>query len=373
MTLTRRRLLRAAALGVCALAAASVPGCRGPVREDFDDNLPHAGRVPRLEPVVRDLLRWAALAPSSRNTQPWQVRFTGTRRFVLGVDPARRLDVADPLGRDAIVALGAFLENFMLAARARGLHVDTHVRPFDPTLRELVEVEWSPGPVREYPLERLVTRRTRRAGFATRAIRPADLRALEGPFGGHAAVFGPTTPQGRLLAEGTAESTRLQWRERASRLEWSEWTRWRDLDAHRFRDGLTPEAMEVSGLANWWVRTTYSRSTVLSPSYAARVVDRTRERVRQCGAWLVATVEDDAVAALLAAGARFERMALLLDGLGIAAHPMQQLLEQPQTRESLGGALGLDESPRLILRLGYVAPGGEAVSLRRPVEWFVSA
>lgn len=373
MALTRRRLLRTAALGACALAAASVPACRGPVREDLDESLPSAGRVPHLDPVLRDLLRWASLAPSSRNAQPWRVRLTGPRSFVLGLDPARRLSVADPDDRDAVVALGAFLENLMLAARARALSVETRVLPRDTTRRELVVVEWGPGPQRDYPLERLVARRTRRTGFAARAIRPADLRVLEWPFGGHAAVFDPSTPPGKLLADGTVEATRLQWGERAARMEWSQWTRWRDLDGRRFRDGLTPEALEMSGFANWWVRATYSRSTVLSPSYASRVVERTRARVRECGAWMVVTAEDDSAPALLATGARFERMALLLEGRGVAAHPMQQLLEQPQTRGALAGALGLGEPPRMILRLGYVTGGGEAVSLRRPAEWFVSA
>lgn len=373
MALTRRRLLRSAALGACALAAMSAPACRGPVREDLDESRPPRGRVRGLNPLLRDLLRWAALAPSSRNAQPWRVRLTGPRAFVLGVDPARRLAVSDPAGTDAIVALGAFLENFSLAARAQGLQVETRVLSTRPSDADQVEVTWEPGIAHDYPLARLTDRRTLRTGFASRPLAAGDLRMLLWPFGDHAVAIPADSPAGRMVAHATVEATRLQWRSRAARLEWSDWTRWRDPDARRHRDGLTPDAMEMSGAEYWWARATYSRSTVLTPAYAERVVQRTRERVRECGVWLVATSPDDSVSSLLALGARFERMALLLASLGIGAHPMQQLLEQAETRGAMGGALGTDEAPRLILRLGYVSRSSEAVSLRRPAEWFVSA
>ena len=66
---------------------------------------------PRLRAVS-----WALLAPSPLNTQPWQVTATGERGLLLALDPARRLPVLDPSGRQAAIACGAFLELLAMAA-----------------------------------------------------------------------------------------------------------------------------------------------------------------------------------------------------------------------------------------------------------------
>ncbi len=373
MTLTRRAWLRTAVLGAGALAAGPLLGCHGPVREDLDESLPASGRVPHLDPLVTELLRWASLAPSSRNTQPWTVRLTAPDRAVLGLDPARRLTALDPDDTESLIGLGAFVENFAIAAGVRGLRVDARARDTLANPGEVVDLEWHVAPPKEDELDRLTERRTLRAGYSSQPLRPADLRALVEPLEGHVHVVDPRSSDGRWVRDGAVEATRLQSERRQTQMEVASWLRWRDDDARRHRDGLTPECMEIEGLSNWWARSTYSRTTALTPGYARRTVETVRRRASQCGAWLVVTGEDDSVASRVETGRRFERMALLLRGLGLAAHPMTQVLEEPALRADLVRSLRLSEPPRLLLRVGYVAQQDVPVSLRRPVSWFVTA
>lgn len=373
MTLTRRAWLRTVALGAGALAAGPLLGCHGPVREDLDESLPPSGHVPHLDPVVTELLRWASLAPSSRNTQPWTVRLTAPDRAVLGIDPARRLTALDPDDTESLIGLGAFVENFAIAAGVRGLHVEVHARATLENPREVVDLAWSAAAPAEYDLDRLTERRTLRTGYSSQPVHATDLHALIAPLEGHVRVVAPRSSEGQWVRDGAVEASRLQTERRQTQMEVASWLRWRDDDARRHRDGLTPESMEIEGLSNWWARSTYTRTTALTPGYARRTVESVRRRASQCGAWLVVTGEDDSVASRLETGRRFERMALLLRGLGLAAHPMTQLLEEPALRAGLVATLRLPEPPRLLLRVGYVAQQDVPVSLRRPVSWFVTA
>ncbi len=373
MTLTRRAWLRTAVMGAGALAAGPLLGCHGPVREDLDESLPASGRVPHLDPVVTELLRWASLAPSSRNTQPWIVRVTAPGRAVLGLDPARRLTALDPDDTESLIGLGAFVENFAIAACVRGLRVEARARESLANPLEVVDLAWQAAPPTEYELDRLTERRTLRTGYSSQPLRPTDLSTLIAPLEGHVRVVDPRSNEGQWVRDGAVEATRLQSERRQTQMEIASWLRWRDDDARRRRDGLTPECMEIEGLSNWWARNTYSRTTALTPGYARRTVESVRRRASQCGAWLVVTGKDDSVASRLETGRRFERMALLLRGLGLAAHPMTQLLEEPTLRAGLVSTLRLPEPPRLLLRVGYVAQQDVPVSLRRPVSWFVAA
>jgi len=65
------------------------------------------------------LLRYAILAPSTHNTQPWRFT-TGSDRLLVYRDRSRWLQVADPSQRELHLSVGCALENLLIAARAFG-------------------------------------------------------------------------------------------------------------------------------------------------------------------------------------------------------------------------------------------------------------
>jgi hypothetical protein len=64
---------------------------------------------------ARHLLRYAILAPSSHNSQPWKFRLELDGIAVLR-DLGQELPVADPVGREAVIGIGASLFNLRVAA-----------------------------------------------------------------------------------------------------------------------------------------------------------------------------------------------------------------------------------------------------------------
>src|SRR3954452_10186304 len=61
------------------------------------------------------LLRYAVLAPSSRNTQPWMFRITAEGVDIFA-DFTRRLLTIDPDDRELLMSVGAAITNFRVAA-----------------------------------------------------------------------------------------------------------------------------------------------------------------------------------------------------------------------------------------------------------------
>lgn len=69
------------------------------------------------------LLRYAILAPSTHNSQPWLFRIEG-RSCKIYHNPSLRLPEADPLGRDLYISMGCTIENLVIAARNFGFYSD---------------------------------------------------------------------------------------------------------------------------------------------------------------------------------------------------------------------------------------------------------
>ena len=71
--------------------------------------------IENREEQLRFLLRYAVLAPSSHNAQPWSFRITADGIEVFA-DFERRLPIADPGDRELLMSTGAAITNFRVAA-----------------------------------------------------------------------------------------------------------------------------------------------------------------------------------------------------------------------------------------------------------------
>ncbi len=84
---------------------------------------PKAGTI---EEKIKFFLRYAILAPSAHNTQPWRYEITGSALKVFR-DPENTLQVGDPTMRETIMGIGTFIEAFIQAANHFGYK--TEVEP----------------------------------------------------------------------------------------------------------------------------------------------------------------------------------------------------------------------------------------------------
>ena len=127
---------------------------------------------------LRFLIRYALLAPSSHNTQPWQFRINDDRIDVF-MDERRWLKVADNDRRELHISIGCALENLLIAAQHFGLVHRTDYLPDQDNPLHAASVRMSEGgqPLRSpshdlFPM--IAVRHTNHGEYDGRAV-PSDI------------------------------------------------------------------------------------------------------------------------------------------------------------------------------------------------------
>lgn len=353
-------LASGALLGACS----SIQRADSPVRGDLKG-------VAGLNADAVDILHHAAMAPSGHNSQPWAVTVNAPLDWTIGLDPARRLPVVDPDGRESLLSIGAFVENLVLAAGVRGYEADMEIPAGGQADADILRVRLQKGPVRAYPLKRLALRRTVKHGHRPAELRAETVRALTEPLNGRVFYFPRSSSHARCIAEGTAAAFAEQTRRDAAQKELAAWTRFSRTAAAVHRDGLTPEGMEITGLAGFYVRTFMKPADVMGGTWRERGIDMTRQMTGEGAGWLIITSAGSRAADIIDTGRRFQRMALLAREHDVAIHPMTQMLEEEKWRRRIAAEHHADMIPQFILRVGYLDRYPAPVSLRRPVSGFV--
>jgi hypothetical protein len=312
---------------------------------------------------LRDLLRWAILAPSTHNTQPWRF-VVKDDELELHADPSRGLPVIDPSRRQLVMSCGAALFNLRVALRRFG-H-DAEVTP--------LPNKWSPSPLARVrvrgtcaPSQRDVAmfdaipkRRTNRKPFFARpvsrgiALELSALAELEGAW------LERLHPRDKLaLATIVGEADRAQFASRRFRAELS---RWLVPIGSRRADGIP------------FVKKEYGAALPAGVTFLVRTFDlgktvASREEALAKGspALVVLGTEHDEPADWLAAGQAMQAVLLGATTLGLSASFLNQALEREDLRARVAELAGHGPHPQLVLRLGFGPPIDRATP-RRPLE-----
>jgi hypothetical protein len=222
-----------------------------------------------------------------------------------------------------------------------------------------------------FPVSRITSRRTVKKGYLPAPLSADHAKTLSAVWPGHIHYFNRDSKHTRCLSEWAAESFRYQaYRDDAQR-ELANCIRLSRSDALKYRYGLTTESMEISGVAGWYVRTFMSTDDVMGQTFRNQGIELNTTLAKEGAGWIIITSEGGTVGELIETGRRFERMALMVREMGIALHPMTQILEEKQWLDQYASLHRPALKPQFILRVGYLDSYPDPVSIRRPVEWFL--
>lgn len=306
------------------------------------------------------LVRFATMAASSHNTQPWKFRLQPGRIDVLP-DFSRRLPVVDPDDHHLFASLGCAVENLLQAAAADGLCGDYR---FD-AAASLGRIALTPAaPVRSALFDAIPHRQCSRSDYDGSALSPAELRQLEDAAQGDGVSV-------RLLAEPAqkervieyvAEGNRAQLGDPAWVDELKAWIRFSEAEARRSGDGLHGPAMGNPSVPRW-LGSLFMRLTLS----AARQSAKDARQIRGSSAVAVFHSGTDDPRHWAEAGRSYQRFALLATALGLRTAFINQPVEVPALRTQFATMLGLGgRRPDLVVRVGR-GPAMPA-SMRRPLE-----
>lgn len=370
--MNRRNFVKSIFAGGLVIGSGSwLTGCSGITRSDLYPSEGKMETIPGLDKPLVKILYHASLSPSGHNAQPWFVKIIDPLNWIVGLDPRRRLPVVDPSNREALLSIGAFIENLSLSAGASGFETQTEVIAQTPTEENIARVSLKKGAFSPYPLERIIKRRTIRTGYQNAEIRAKAVSSLSEHLKDHLFYFPRGTKHAKCIQEGALEYFRSQSHRAEAQRELSEWMRLKTNDARKYRSGLTTESMEISGFAGWYVRTFMGKEDVLKESFIKQGIDQTAKQVTEGGGWFIISSKSASVPDLIDTGRRFERLVLMARELKLGIHPMTQYLEEKKGLEVIADNHVPSMIPQFILRVGYLSDYPDPVSLRRPVSWFI--
>jgi nitroreductase len=309
--------------------------------------------------AMRELVRYATLAPSSHNTQCW--RFTvDSQRVTIRPDFARRCPSVDPDDHHLFVSLGCATENLVQAAAAVGLHADVAVDSASGTVS--VSLAASPS-VAASPLFAAIThRQCTRSVYDGRGVSRADLALLESAAQGrgHSLHLQTAPAQIERVLEFVIAGNTAQMNDAGFMNELQHWIRFNDADAVRTGDGLFSRASGNPAIPGWL------GPAMMRLVFTAKGENDKYARELRSSAGLAIFVSDSSDREhWVDAGRAYQRFVLQATALGIKTAMVNQAVEVGAVRGAFRQAMGLDGRPDLVVRFGY-APEMPR-SLRRPV------
>ncbi|MBC7510756.1 MAG: nitroreductase family protein [Ferruginibacter sp.] len=327
-----------------------------------------------IKPEETEILFLASLAPSGHNTQPWFVKYMEPFKWIVCNDKTRWLPAVDPMQRETVLSIGAFLQNLEYAANSFGYNCVFNTLAVQNQDENMVEVRLDKkSGVQKYDVEKIKHRRTVRSNYLNEILNKEDVSYLIKNETDSIHYIPNSSKEHQWLNEQTIEANRIQSYRDAAQNELANWIRFSGKDAEKHNDGLTLAGMEIEGIPGWYLRNFYNKADVLKKSFRQQSIDKVVKQVSNSAGWILITSKDDSVTALLETGKRMQRLFLKVREKGIAIHPMTQVIEETSTTQLLNKAIGLNDPVQFILRTGYLKDYPEPVTLRRSVARFVIA
>jgi hypothetical protein len=326
-----------------------------------------AGDFPSTGTVAekaRFAVRYAILAPSSHNTQPWQFVVT-EQHLLVCADRTRSLANIDPFDRELTISCGAALFDLRVAFARFGVpvEIDTFPRAIEPDV--LAEFTFpSSGP--RLPdlsdlFDMIVRRATNRGAFRDEAV-PEDLIACMTAAAAAEGVdvgFARSVDERKRVAAPIADADRRQFDDPRFRRELASW-----IHPSRADDGMPAFSQGIGPLSG---AATPIAAMALRTFDLGNGVAAAHEQLARGSPLLVAfsTPRDDPEA-WLSAGQGLQRLLLVSERAGYAASYLNQPIEVPELRGELAKAMALAGYPQILLRIGRGAPVRH--SPRRPLD-----
>jgi len=303
---------------------------------------------------LRFLVRYAVLAPSSHNTQPWRFRLRG-ETLELHADPTRWLRVADADRRELHLSVGCALENLLVAAERFGVGVEVAYFPegeaSELAARIVPARGAAPGLQRPRALfQAIAARHTNHRTYDGRPLAPEHWRGLQeiAVEPGIEAHITDDTGVHRSVDELVVRADALQFADPAWRQELAYW-----LGQGVFGTG--------------WVTSKLAQLAVGYLDLAKGTARKDTERLDSASALGLVSVERPSRTAQVQAGQAFERLFLQATALGVRLQPMNQVLQVPEIKRELAALVPARwDEPQITFRLGYAEPEGHTP--RRPLS-----
>lgn len=374
MTMNRRNFIKITGLGVSAVVLGSqITGCK-----DSLDMKQYGWKEPDLnqKDMRLKVLTYAMMCPNPHNKQPWLIDFTAKDSFDLYVDPDRLLPATDPYHRQIHIGQGTFLETLSIAASGLGMVAKINYFPQGmygnkellkkpvASITLLKSANQKADPLFNY----LLTRQSNKQEYDKQGLNIQQINDLK-KFHQQAnnsqfSVVNDFEAKSKLEYFLT-ESMRIETGNIERDKETIAMFRFNDQEIKRYRDGFGVAQAGMSGIKKFIAESFFlSRDSVEEnpKDFGLQAVELTKNTAEstQTFGWLntVGNSRLDQVKV----GRDYCRINLKMTKMGLAIHPMSQVLEeyadmlplQSEFRKAFN--IHKNETVQMLFRLGKADP-----------------
>ncbi len=313
------------------------------------------------------LVRYASLAPSSHNSQPWlfEVSHDGLDLYA---DPTRALPVVDPENRALVISCGAALEYLCVSARFFGYNpLVTYDNPGnnpDFLARFSLGPKCKPDSLDTAMFEAIPRRHTNRMKFEDTPL-PAGLAHQLQFVAGSDHVFVDVFEQEsdrHELARLVSEGDRIQAADPQFRRELAGWIH---ANRTRSRDGMPGYAHGTGDVTSF-----FTPLIVRTFDWGKGQGAKDEQLVMGSPMLAILSTQNDTKTDWLNTGRALAKILLLLTDRGLSASFLNQPIEVPDLRPALKNKLSEPFEPQILIRIGY-GPESRPTPRRRVDEIIV--
>lgn len=318
--------------------------------------------LPDLSAKIAFLVRYAVLAPSPWNSQPWRFRLDGNRLELYEV-PERFQEHRDPEGREHNIGCGAALANLLIAAKHFNLYTALQIYPSGvpehciatvtfteretPTLNDMSEEERQEQSLNNRLFEAIPKRRSYRQDFLDKPVGEWLCKEMEDIAARFDVSFVPLPSYSTKLALAglVSEGDRYLGADKDTRKEYASWIRSNENKG----DGVPGYALGLSSWASMLAPATH-RLFDFTDENAHKDKDLTTNSTALCAVFMGT---EDNCAGWMNCGLALQHVLLLAASHGIQASFLNQIIPVPELRTRLSELLGRKDVPQTVIRLGF--------------------
>lgn len=306
----------------------------------------------KMENKIKFLLRYAILAPSGHNTQPWKFNFDKNKLLIMP-DFSKIRPAVDPDNRELFISLGCAAKNFELAADYFGLMYE---KKFVGEQYEYRLIEGKKVPKNIHLFRSILKRSTSRGEFEKKRVSREVLSRITTP---NAQVISNEETK-QKIAEIAYESNKVWYK---SRQLVEELDYWLADDIANGNDGIP------TGMLNLYKIAVDLKQFLVKDSPEAEIkAKREKKLALEAPAMVIITSKVDNAESWVKAGEIYEEISLMLASKGIGVGFFNTILELKTQRKKIENLMGNGTKPQLLMRLGY--PKEKVIkSARREVKF----
>jgi hypothetical protein len=372
--MNRRNFIKVVGLGAGSVALSStLASCSDPAP---DNDYGWRGPDKSIRDIRMQVLAYSILCPNPHNKQPWIVRLTGPASLKLYVDPDRLLPETDPLHRQIHIGQGTFLETLAIAANGLGYKAnidyfpegmyDNHELVDKPVAA--IELVRDTGINKDPLFDFLLQRHSNKREYENYSLSESELSILRSTHqrhSGYPLTFIDSAQEKANLVRILTRAMQIEVGNRQRDMETIKMFRFNDDEALKYRDGFGLAQAGMGGVMKFVAETFFldRKKVEADPTeFGQQAIDMTQKVSESTNnfAWLSSTGNTRLDQVKI--GRDYCRMNLQTTSMGLAQHPMSQVLQEYDDMLDLQAVfkrsfnIPESETVQMLFRLGKAEP-----------------